>query len=54
MWSVEVLPSDSEPPDVQSDDRLRELEAEASSAGSVSLARTRKDFWGKDTILIAC
>nr|CAB3248270.1 GTPase-activating protein and VPS9 domain-containing protein 1-like [Phallusia mammillata] len=29
VWSVEVLPSDSEPPDIQSDVRLQELESES-------------------------
>ena len=35
VWSVEVLPSDSEPPDVQSEDRLRELDADAAAAVNV-------------------
>ena len=29
IWSVEVLASDSEPPDIQSDVRLQELESES-------------------------
>lgn len=29
VWSVEVLPSDSEPPDVKPEDRLQELESES-------------------------
>nr|XP_039270572.1 GTPase-activating protein and VPS9 domain-containing protein 1-like isoform X1 [Styela clava] len=31
VWSVEVLPSDSEPPDVKPEDRLQELESESTA-----------------------
>lgn len=31
VWSVEVLPSDSEPPDVKPEDRLQELESESNA-----------------------
>uniref|UniRef100_H2ZEQ6 VPS9 domain-containing protein n=1 Tax=Ciona savignyi TaxID=51511 RepID=H2ZEQ6_CIOSA len=34
VWSVEVLPSDSEPPDIRSEDRLQELESETGTAAS--------------------
>ncbi|XP_076822378.1 GTPase-activating protein and VPS9 domain-containing protein 1-like isoform X3 [Clavelina lepadiformis] len=34
VWSVEVLPSDSEPPDIRSEDRLKELESESGNAGT--------------------
>ena len=34
VWSVEVLPSDSEPPDIRSEDRLKELESESGNAVS--------------------
>uniref|UniRef100_F6SXW5 GTPase activating protein and VPS9 domains 1 n=1 Tax=Ciona intestinalis TaxID=7719 RepID=F6SXW5_CIOIN len=34
VWSVEVLPSDSEPPDIRSEDRLQELESETGTAVS--------------------
>lgn len=36
VWSVEVLASDSEAPDVQTDDRLHEFESEASAAVSLT------------------
>jgi len=42
VWSVEVLPSDSEPPDVQSDVRLQELESESGAAVSFAASRAEK------------